>query len=266
MSCPSQEELMGHLIDDSAITAVNAHVADCAQCRASLKELSEITGRIGADPGELDEPDLAKDVMELIRLGQVPAPINKPRRLLYLAPVLAAAASVMLYVAVDTQPEFQARTGSAIKADRWISIDVYRSHTEQTGYQRVTTQIRPDDALAFAVTNRPPSEYQYGMIFAVDSSARVFWYYPAYLEAGSDPTSIEIRPGPKPQELGDAVRHDLSPGWLRVFGVLTREPLKVEQVESIVQGMLENASDVRKLGRLPIEASGQHTFLLRVDG
>ena len=93
MTCPSSGDLLEHFVDDlpsDKKLTVKAHLTECTACQDHLSYLSDATGRIAPDPGEMDDPDLATDVLELIRLGQAPVERASRNRWVYrVAPVLA---------------------------------------------------------------------------------------------------------------------------------------------------------------------------------
>ena len=71
-------------------------------------------------------------------------------------------------------------------------------------------------------------------MFAVDAANRVYWFWPAWRTAQERPSAIAIEIGEDARELGEAVRHDLSPGALSVHGLFTRSPHAVDEVERAV--------------------------------
>jgi hypothetical protein len=276
MSCPREAEVLeqfsaepGHESGEDLLR----HLENCPSCQRTRRELEDMTSRLAADPGEFEDRELPNDVLTLIRVGRAPeAASGSPRRWLRIGlPAAALLASAALLSAIVLAPpriavdeHFMAR-GGAPSEDRWSSIEIFASHPGAVGFERVGRGIRAEDALFFTVTNRPESEHRYLMILAFDDAGRSFWYYPAHLRAGEDPVSIAVARGPKPQKLEDAVRHDLAPGWLRVAAIFSREPLSVKSVEPIVSREIARAGGVTKIERLPIEGTGQQTFLLWVE-
>jgi hypothetical protein len=198
----------------------------------------------------------------LIKLEKLPP--RKSRRWAYaVAPIAMAALLALLFVKPD--PEFQPRTASSIAPDRWVSIDLFSSREGETGYTKVESDIRPDDALFFTVSHRPESPYRHAMILAFDDRGQIFWYHPAYTDASENPISIPLAPSHEPIALEEAVRHRLEPGWLRVVGLFSRSPLDVRSVEAIVTKAIAEQGGAARVERLPLEETGQHSFLLRVE-
>jgi hypothetical protein len=181
------------------------------------------------------------------------------------APLFALAALILLFFVRPPAGEFTARGGGSTNvADRWVSLEVFRTRTGEPGYQQVEGDLARGDALLFSVTNRPESPYRFAMILAFDEEGEIFWYYPAYTDQATNPTSIPIPASARPQPLDEAVRHGLHPGWLRVVGLFSEEPLDVHGVERVVEEALRDDGPTQ-LTRLPIAGTGQHTFLLRVE-
>jgi hypothetical protein len=89
------------------------------------------------------------------------------------------------------------------------------------------------------------------MILARDASGRVHWFYPAYTGKGTDPRSIPVGGNVSGAELFEKVRHDFAPGPLWIYGLFTRKPLRVSEVEALVQGLEPGE-------RIPLDGSAQH--------
>ena len=73
------------------------------------------------------------------------------------------------------------------------------------------------------------------MIFAIDASRQVRWFYPAYQRADSDPESISIKGGKAAITLPDVIRHDFAVGPLTMYAVFTHAPLRVLDLEAMVR-------------------------------
>jgi hypothetical protein len=115
-------------------------------------------------------------------------------------------------------------------------------------------------------TNLGENPYEYLMVFAVDSKGEVYWLFPAYLEEGSDPRSIEIFQGRPQVELGEKIRHDFTPGPLVFYGVFTHQPLHVSTIESLVGEMIRsNQWIIEAPARLPVENAAQQLITTRVE-
>ena len=73
------------------------------------------------------------------------------------------------------------------------------------------------------------------LAFAVDEAGQVFWYYPAWSDASTDPLAVAIdrreANGGLPVE---AIEHDLRSGSLRLTVLLSRDRLSVRTVEKMI--------------------------------
>jgi len=69
------------------------------------------------------------------------------------------------------------------------------------------------------------------MIFAVDGSGQVRWFYPAYQQAGTNPASISIQANAN-VPLAEVVRHPFAAGPAAFQALFSRRPLHVEEVEA----------------------------------
>lgn len=276
MSCVGEKRLAefvaGALAPEDA-AAVREHFKQCQPCQAAHARMAEMTARLGSAPGEFDAPDLAGDVMRLIRHGRSEpsrSVRHEPRRWFWpwlWAPAAAMAAAALLLVAwpragTDVTPGFQARGETAISPDRWVSIEVFRG--TKTGYRPVGERIAADDALAFAYSNPTDHGFRYLMIVAVDDGGRVFWYYPVREGEHDNPRSLSIGKTVR-AELQEEIRHDLTPGRVRIFGLFSKNPLEVASTEAIVTRAVRAAGGVQRLSRIDMPEVGQQSFLFVVD-
>lgn len=279
MRCVNVSEVTRHMageLSPEQAAAVEEHFARCERCAKLRDEMVAMAARLAPDPQEFDDPDLAGEVMTIIKLGRAEpdrAPLSRPRgyRTWLLAPVAAAAVLALAVVAMDLWPiqhredglQFQARGGGEERPDRWVSLRVFRA--QDTGYRPVLHRLAPDDTLAFAYEDRSPQRYGYLMVFAVDERGEVFWYYPAHVTEGENPQSIRTSESRGPVELPDQVRHDLMEGRLRIFALFSRQALDVVTVENVVARQLAEGRTLDDIGRLPLDETGQQSFLLLVE-
>ncbi len=264
MSCPSQQALLEDLAEGAP--KYSAHLARCPSCQHQQLELEAVLASIRGAPEEFADPQLASDLVTMINRGaDAPRALPGRRSGVWLGAMMAAAATIAAVVLTRPQAppsplEFQAR-GGAQASDRWVSIAAHRK-VNQT-YVPVRARVEADDALVFRYTNSGPAPYRYLMILAADSRGSIFWYYPAYTEAGSDPRSVEINASAAPVELREEIRHALSPGPLKLFSLFSNTPLSVRAVEAHLQKMLKT-QPLERIQRLPINNTGQHTLELVV--
>jgi hypothetical protein len=205
---------------------MRAHFFECAECRKYYERhllFAELA------PGALDERERMARGLGL----QTPL---RPRNLGWL--VLAAAVALigagalraLLQPAKQELAEFTAR-GASHGSD--VTLEIYRLGKDGSS-SPVAGSIGPSDELAFAYTNR--AEYPCLLVFAVDEHGHVFWFYPAFNDEKSDPEAIAIHTGPGLSELGEAVTHDFDGKQLSLFGLFTRKPLHVAEVEREIAG------------------------------
>jgi hypothetical protein len=90
------------------------------------------------------------------------------------------------------------------------------------------------EGLVFAYSN-PGSRYGWMMVFGVDEDYRVYWFYPAFEQAGQDPESPAIARGRSGVELGEEIRHRFAGGRLRLFALFLEQPARVSAVEADVE-------------------------------
>ena len=70
------------------------------------------------------------------------------------------------------------------------------------------------------------------MVFAADDAGRIYWFWPSFLDANSNPISITAASGPTPVELGEAVKHAFSAGRLRLFALFSAEAYDIKTIEA----------------------------------
>ncbi len=278
MKCVSPRETLAFLegvLEPERAAALRAHFDRCPRCAAERDRLAALAGDLAPAAGEFDAPGLADDVLELIRLGRAEGPAaarRGPARFWAAAAaglVLLAAGALGAWWALQGEPEqpqtgFVARGGPDEAADRWVSFTVYRA-TGPDAYERVERAIRPDDELAFAYRKRARVGLDYLMILGVDAEGRVFWYYPAYREPGTDPHSRPVVDAEREQPLPDRIAHRLRPGRLRLFAVFSARPLAVARVERVVAAHFAGGGRLVDLDRLELPHNGQQLRRLLVE-
>jgi hypothetical protein len=273
MKCATEKELLLHLANSlpgQQAELLEQHLTTCERCSKAQAEFASMTKRLSPDSGEFDDPELVDDVMTLVRLGRAePERLSpaKPLRRAWLLAGLAACLSAVLLLIIwpqvtqDDSKSIRTRGGLSADADRWVSLKVLRATDD--GYRPVSKKISRGDALAFAYDNR--QDHDYLMVLGVCEKGQVYWYYPAYQQAGQNPQSIRIEKSRRPVQLPDQVRHELKPGRFRIFALFSKQALDVELVESIIKHDLEKQGSLGQLERLNIESTAQQSFLLDVE-
>jgi len=276
MHCAEQNRVYefaaGRLSSEAAIR-FKQHLTSCPLCAKLNAELEQLTERLEFESGELVDPDMDEAIITLVRLDRAGRAVESgavQRWKSYGAAALAAAACITLFFTlrprsapvVQNSTEFRARAGAERYENRWVSIEVFRA--TENRYEPVKDWINADDALAFSYVNRNNPAFRFLLIFAVDESGRVFWYYPSYTDSDANPTSIPIKQTVEPVALAEEVQHDLRSGPLRLFAVFSMSALDVQAIENRVALELRNGQSLEQLDDLDLPDTGQHALLLNV--
>jgi len=233
-------------------------VADSRRAQARLAELRAMTDELGRPPGWVGSVDLTAAVDRQIRSGAA-TPAREPRRALWWTAGAATAAAVAVALVIapwrSGEPaEPRAKGGAATDPDRWVGVQL-----RTAGGEPIAERV-PRGELAISYSNLGPRPYSHLMVFAVDAAGEVRWFYPAYEEAGSNPTAIAIEPGVADRMLPDAVEHAFPPGGVVVCGLFLRRAATVREIEAAIAGTALTARS-----RLPIPDSGQHCIARMVE-
>jgi hypothetical protein len=271
--CPTADTLARHQegeLTRNESEAVLVHLAGCAACRADADELDGIVAAIARAP-ELPELDLVAGV-------RARAALPRPRtslRWVVAVPALAAAAALLVLVRplagqMGAGPVMRGvvARGGATPAEAWVGAWVgVRLFGGAGGVTRAVPAggtLPAKDGLLVAYDNGGPSPAAYLMVFLVDARRHVYWLYPALGADGADAPGLPIHPGVG-VELPDEIRHDLSPGPLRVFSVFSHRPLRVREVERAVGTVVDPVAAERlPTDRLACDDCAQHSFLVHV--
>ena len=140
-----------------------------------------------------------------------------------------------------TPAEFRSKAAAvgSSEARRWAGIQVWRLTAadlpvrvhEASASEPRAAGLRAADRLVFSYTNGGREPFTYLMIFGVDASGQVYWFYPSYERAGSNPASVGIDAGAVEMVLPNAIEHALQAGLLEMHGLFSRRPLHVDAVE-----------------------------------
>lgn len=217
MSCAQQRDVdrhfAGRLSPDDA-HRLNAHVSACVECRRYFERHLLLA--------KLDPKALGAEERVARGLGLAAAP---RRRTWALASAAAMAAAIALVVFVRAPDGFVARGG---KPDDRADVAIYR--VSGGAPKRAEGRMHAGDALAFAYRN--PERWTHLLVFGVDETGRVCWYYPKWEDAAADPRAIEIQPSVAPVELGEAVVQALSGKRLTVHALFTNDAPSVHEIEA----------------------------------
>jgi hypothetical protein len=213
------------------------HLRSCDQCRVRY--------RVEALLEEMRAPALARDRMAR---GLFAPPLVRRNFLVWTTGVALAMAAAL--VVARPRDEFQARGGAASTRP---SITIYRVHQGGTP-ERTGSMIQAGDALAFSYLNPPGSGRSHLMVFAYDAKGRVFWFWPAWQEAATNPAALPIGAGDQAVELGERIAQPFEPGPLTVVGLFGDRAFSVREVESALAG-----------GEAGLAALGGEAWIERVE-
>lgn len=318
----SDKTLLAYLegeVTQSQAAAIEAALADAPADRRRLERLREMLGHLAGAPDELDQIDLVPAVRGAI--AAMPAPAARRRQtwpfLAMAAVMLLAAGSLVANRFAGSagsaggaggqggdQTAGGAATGGAAPADtefrakaagpdtpgaandRWVNVTAYRVAADAPAGaepEPLGARMRTGDGLLFSFDNLGPKPFGYLMIFAVDRAGEVYWFYPAYEQAGADPASLDIRgdirgdvrgqgrgstpaEGQRAVELPDLIRHAFPAGPLAIYGVFTHTPLRVSRVEESIAALVRaGAWNASQPPRLALPDAGQEVAAVKVE-
>jgi hypothetical protein len=234
--------------------------------RAARDRLGAMLDALRAPGGEIEEEDLVAGV----RVGAVPdaAPRASARRwgTWAVAAVLGCAAvtGVGLWLRASTvgpgaEPEsgeYRPKSAGAPAEEPWVALEVYYLPAGGSP-ARVGSRLPRGDGLLCAYSNLGRTPFTHLMIIAVDRRGEVFWLYPPFERPGTDPSAVAIGGGAR-QQLPDLVHHDFLPGPLAFYGLFTRRPLRVNEVEAAVRRATREPSwNLAAPPRLPLAGTAQ---------
>lgn len=185
-----------------------------------------------SSPGPLSSPG---------QRGESAAPLRRGLLGRGLALAVALTAGVLLasllLLRLSSQPGGdQARPGFAARGQQ---IDGGTSRAAELMIYRVgkgrriaaaQDKIAIDDALAFAYRN--PAKHEYLLVFGVDETGQVYWFYPSWQDATKNPPALTIEAGPDLHELPDGVRHAYKGRELTIHAIFGSRRHRVRDVEA----------------------------------
>ena len=219
---------------------VERHLATCERCRAERLATSRLlrdleTTRIG----ERDADGFVLGVMEACEEAAA-RPAARTSKISILAPVgvaLAMAAGAALWI--DRAPSDGPVAGLTPRGSSAFELPVTRVEAfagralpSRAPALLEGAELRPGDGIAVRYSNGGDRE-AFLMVFAVDSAGQVHWIHPAYLSESENPSSIRLEPRTESRILDEIAEPEGAvPGPLRVYAVVSAEPLKVKDVEA----------------------------------
>jgi hypothetical protein len=226
-------------------------LAASPESRRRLDRVRAVTAHLG-DTTAVDGIDLFPVLKQRLAAGN-PA-VRAPRRR-WLSPrglgfALAAAAVALPLVLLKSwhtasRPEQAYRAKSATShhdaRSRWIALNAFRLSGEAAP-EPLGDVLHRNDGLLFSYTNLGPTPFSHLMIFGIDEQRRVYWYYPAFMDARDNPKGIDIQQGGGRVGLSEVIAHPYHEGRLTILGLFSDQALSVADVESAVQrGLVESA-------------------------
>jgi anti-sigma factor RsiW len=240
--CLNDEELFA--LVDGAVAGKDAellrrHIEVCERCGKSHRALERAMACL-AEEEQLDvsvHADAVLAALDRSVVAERPRPWR--RRVPFAIGAVAAAAALFVGIGIGRNPEegFTARgappsaIGSA-SLRRSIAVTVETLDGDVPRALEAGSRVTRDTR--FVVSHRNTSRgTAHALVFAIDAKGAVHWLYPAYESAGSDPSSVLLGPtAGREVVMGSAVSFDdMSVGRLAIVTVLSREPLRVSQIE-----------------------------------
>lgn len=219
----------GHLLDltlerylaedlaREACDELEVHLGSCVACQERLEclrsatvPLPELSKLEGTPSISVPTPAPVPASTPALRLLPRPAPeegtpAGRSRPMVWLAPLLAAAAVLLVYIGLP-RDDFQARGGDGLQ------LEVYRDHIGVSERLLPGAQVVTGDRLAFRVH---VAQDGFLMVAGKDANGTL---YPCY-STGDNPRSVAVVGSPDPQTLPAAIELDDSPGEELIFAV-----------------------------------------------
>ena len=243
--CPSRLQWI-RLIDEQLTRSEEAklrrHLIDCHRCQKEHAALQTLTRDLAAPLGR--EPPSTAAVLGRLTEPHAPDAGARPIRARRLAGALGAlgavaalAAGLALWIGRTPADPFQPRGGAAAAdtLSRQVGVKVY----SPLGQPALADGARVRADVPFTATYRSVRARAHLLLFAVDARDQVHWLYPAYLDARSDPLSVELAQHALETPLPDSsLLEDLPPGALRLVAIISQEALHVSDIERRPPGSL----------------------------
>lgn len=239
MSCPTPDELLGLAegeLTENRAEELRAHATTCERCAKMLARIEQLRGMVKANVD--GSRASASGIMARIAHGDERPPIGR-RRAIAISSFGALAAAGIAFLIVARLPkapeELVARGGVRPSVASHVGITLRTLQGGVASSPLVTGQhVAPDAAFVAGYRNLLGAGQAYLAAFAIDAAGELHWLYPAFTEPSQDPSSLPLPPAPTESLLGDAVELEgAAPGPMRLFTVVTEEPLKVSAVEAL---------------------------------
>jgi hypothetical protein len=236
--CPDKSEWLD-LLDGEATenraSALRAHAAECPACASELalqrQLIADLTAPVPVAPGAVEA---------IMRQLPTTEPMARPRTARAWTVgggLMLAAAAVFLLIprGAPKQDVFTARGGDKVPWAQKVGAEVF---VLSDPLRKLGDGAKISSGVALvASTHNVNATPAYLMVFGRDAHGELHWVYPGYEDAKKDPESVRLLPLQTRQALPDSVvLDDLPTGTLELVSLITREPLRVSQIESLQPG------------------------------
>jgi len=222
---------------------LGSHTRGCSACARRVEHLRLL-------PSELARLTLAPaaagfSAQVVAKLGSAQPTRTRSRRALLRAGaatgVFVAALALWMLAVLPRLPsarrgaELTARGAPSARSAR-VGFEVYAHQPGQAPKRlRAGQALDARSGYSFVVHNRGGRALQL-MLFAVDARRDVHWFYPAFLDANTDPRSIRIDAQPQVQALPEGITPDgPALGPIEFLAVFTTAPLSVTEIEALLR-------------------------------
>lgn len=248
---PDDETLVRSLLNelDSERTAeVAAWVARDETARTRLERYRVLLAALSAR-----QP---VDLLPAINQGLAARRRVRRRNVMMVAGVaLAASLGVVALVGSLGQEDVRSK-GTPVRDGDWAGLVASRVSPEGVA-SPLGPVLLPTDALTFSYSNGGPRPFTHLLVFGVEASGEVRWYYPAWEDPMLDPEASPIVPSNTALDLPEKISHALKPGPFVLHAIFARSPLHVSQVERALAGRPPSK-------RLDLEATTEQVFVTEV--
>lgn len=255
--CPSEDELLAFADADlppEQLRRIEQHLELCSACTKRVMALSALIGDLAA-PLATEPLDVSEHVAGVMKRLDAPVESRRHARWLPWVGALAAAAVLVLAVGLTGQGETGQLTARGGPSSASLSRDVgLQLYAQEQGLRalEVGDRIRPSTPLTAGLRNLG-GERAHLLLFAIDARHVVHWIAPEFTTAGTDPEAAPVVPSTAETLLpGAAAFEDLAPGALRIVAVISKQPTRVSQVESLAEAELDAEGLMKRFPRAEI--------------
>jgi len=235
--CPGKEEWLD-LLDGEATenraSVLRAHAEQCQRCARELALQRQLIADLAAPVSVAPTTDAAVEaILRQLPQGQAARAHSRRWAVTGGALVLAAAAGILLVPRfAGDRGTFSARGGDKVSWTQKVGAEVFILGGSLVKLE-AGARVAPGVALVASYHNVDRTA-AYLMVFGRDARGEWHWVYPGFQDPRSDPSSVPLAPLRTRQVLPDSVvLDDLPVGELELITLITREPLRVSQLESL---------------------------------